>query len=102
MGVWAVMSERFCRLAFGIFLFVIALPIVGSCLAQVAPGGGGLVAHWKFEEGAGDAAKDSSGSGNGGAIVPTNTPEPKWGTGEFAGSVSFSGDNDHYVRIPAS
>jgi hypothetical protein len=96
------MSERFCSLAFGIFLFVIALPVVGSCLAQGGPGSSGLVAHWKFEEGAGEAVKDSSSNGNDGAIVPANTPEPKWGTGEFAGSVSFSGDNDHYIRIPAS
>jgi len=94
--------ERFYSLAFGIFLFVIALPIDGSCLAQVGPGGGGLVAYWKFEEGAGDAVKDSSGNGNDGTIIPTNTPEPKWGTGEFAGSISLSGCDDHHVRIPSS
>jgi Concanavalin A-like lectin/glucanases superfamily len=95
-------SERFCSLALGIFLFVIALPIVGSCLAQGGPGGGGLVAYWKFEEGAGNAVKDSSGNGNDGTIIPANAPEPKWGTGEFTGSVSLSGCNDHHVRIPSS
>ena len=58
------------------------------------------MAHWKFDEGSGDAVKDSSGNGNDGTIVPANTPEPKWGTGEFAGSVSFSGR--HFVRIPPS
>jgi len=84
------------------FLFVIASAIVESCSAQDETVGGGLVAHWKFEEGAGDVVKDSSREGNDGTIVPANTPEPKWGTGNFASSVSFSGDNDHFVRIPAS
>jgi Concanavalin A-like lectin/glucanases superfamily len=96
------MSERFCSLVFGMFLFVIASAIVESCSAQDETVGGGLVAHWKFEEGAGDVVKDSSREGNDGTIVPANTPEPKWGTGNFASSVSFSGDNDHFVRIPAS
>ena len=96
------MSERFCSLALGIFLFVIALAIVGSCSAEDKTVGGGLIAHWKFAEGAGDVVKDFSGEGNDGTIVPANTPEPKWGTGDFAGSISFSGGNDHFVRIPPS
>ncbi len=62
----------------------------------------GLVAHWKFEEGAGSAVKDVSNHGNDGTIVPANIPEPKWGTGEFAGSVLLSGGHDHHVRIPSS
>src|SRR5690242_2494874 len=95
------MSERFCSLAFRTLLFVItAVATFGSCSAETADGG--LVAHWAFQEGAGDVVKDSSGKGNHGTIVPANTPEPKWGTGEFAGSTSFSGNNDHFVRIPAS
>jgi len=96
------MGERFCSLVFGMFLFVIASAIVGPCSAQDDTVGGGLIAHWKFEEGAGDVVKDSSGQGNDGTIVPANTPEPKWGAGDFAGSVSFSGGNDHFVRIPPS
>ena len=55
------MSKRFCSLVFGMFLFVIALATVGPCSAEDEPGSGGLVAHWKFEEGAGDVVKDSSG-----------------------------------------
>ena len=96
------MGERFCSLVFGMFLFVIASAVVGPCSAQDGTVGGGLIAHWKFEEGAGDVVKDSSGEGNDGTIVPANTPEPKWGTGYFAGCVSFSGGNDHFVRIPPS
>jgi Concanavalin A-like lectin/glucanases superfamily len=96
------MGERFCSLVFGMSLFVIASAAVGPCSAQDETVGGGLIAHWRFEEGAGDVVKDSSGEGNDGAIVPANTPEPKWGTGDFAGSVSFSGGNDHFVRVPPS
>jgi Concanavalin A-like lectin/glucanases superfamily len=95
-------SERFCSLALGIFLFIIALAIVGSCSAEDKTAGAGLIAHWKFAEGVGDVVKDSSGEGNNGTIVPANTPVPKWGTGDFAGSISFSGGNDHFVRIPPS
>jgi Concanavalin A-like lectin/glucanases superfamily len=91
------MSERFCRLVFGTFFFVVALAAVAPCSAE-----DGLIAHWKFNEGAGDVIKDSSGEGNDGTIVPAKTPEPTWGTGDFAGSVSFSGDSDHFVRIPPS
>lgn len=96
------MGERFCSLVVGMFLFIIASAIVGPCLAQDETVGRGLIAHWKFEEGAGDVVKDSSGEGNDGTIVPAITLEPKWGSGYFAGSVSFSGDNDHFVRIPPS
>jgi Concanavalin A-like lectin/glucanases superfamily len=96
------MSGRFCSVVLGMFLFVIALPIVEPCAAEDQTVGGGLVGHWKFEEGAGNVVKDSSGKGNDGAIVPANTLEPKWGTGDFSGSVSFSGGNDHFVRIPPS
>jgi len=86
--------------AVGIFLFGIALPLIGPFAAEGGAAGDGLVAHWKFEEGSGTAVKDSSGHGNDGTIVPANAPEPKWGTGEFAGSIS-SGPN-HHVLIPAS
>jgi hypothetical protein len=98
----AVMSKTFCTLVFRIFLFANAFSIFGSCLADDVTVGDGLVAHWRFKEGTGNVVKDSSLLGNDGTIVPTNTPKPKWGTGEFAGSVSFSGENDHFVRIPPS
>src|SRR5689334_3358597 len=95
------MSKRF-SLIFGKLLFVVALASVSPCSAKEATVSGGLVAHWKFEEGAGDVVKDSSGKGNDGAIVPANMPTSKWGTGDFAGSMSFSGGNNHFVRVPPS
>jgi hypothetical protein len=96
------MNKLFYRLFLGIFLSVVAAPIVGPCLAEDKSVSGGLIAHWNFLEDSGDVIKDSSGNGNDGTIVPTNTSQPKWGVGSFAGSVSFSGGNDHFVRIPAS
>jgi hypothetical protein len=95
------MTSRF-NLVAGMALIVIAVTIVAPCSAEDGSLGRGLIAHWKFEDGAGDVVKDSSGRGNDGIIVPANTLEQKWGTGDFAGSVSFSGDNDHFVRIPPS
>ena len=96
------MKQRFCRLTFGLFVFGIALPLIGSCSAELVRGDSGLVAYWKFEEGSGDTVKDFSVNGIDGTIVPANAPEPKWGTGKFAGSISLSGANDNHVRIPSS
>ena len=96
------MDQKFRNVVFGICLFVVASAVVRPCSAQDETVGGGLIAHWKFEEGVGYVVKDSSGEGNDGTIVPATTAEQKWGTGDFAGSVSFSGGNDHFVRIPPS
>ena len=41
--------------------FVLVLSIVGNASAE-------LVGYWKFDEGSGNAAYDSSGAGNDGAI----------------------------------
>ena len=81
----------------GIFLFGIVWPNIGSLSAEKGFGDGSLVAHWKFKEGSGNAVADSSGNGNDGRIVPGNAPEPKWGTGKFAGSIFFGGGT--FVRI---
>jgi hypothetical protein len=94
------MSKKFCSLIVGTTIVVLAIVKPGSAEDETL--GDGLVAHWKFEEGAGDVVNDSSGEGNDGIIVPKHTSMPKWGTGEFAGSVSFGGQNDHFVRIPPS
>src|SRR5262249_16484624 len=95
------MSKRFCSFVLGMFLFVIASAVIRPCAAQDETAGG-IIGHWKFDEGPGDVVKDSSPNGNYGTIVPADTPVPKRGTGDFGGSVSFSGSNDHFVRIPPS
>lgn len=95
------MSKTFCGPVLGVSLLVIGLAILEPCSAEDNAVSGGLIAHWTFAEGSGDAIKDTSAKGNDGTVVPANTSKPKWGTGSFAGSIVFSG-NDHFVRIPAS
>ena len=57
----------------------------------------GLVAHWKFDEGSGTAASDSSGSGNAGAL----TNGPLWTDGRIGKGLFFDGVDDH-VRVADS
>jgi hypothetical protein len=97
------MENRYSGAVIGVLVLGLALPIIGICQGRAESGkGDDLIAHWKFEEGSGNAVNDSSGNGNNGTILPATASEPKWGTGEFAGSVLLSGRNDHHVRIPAS
>ncbi len=53
----------------------------------------GLVAQWKFDEGGGTVACDSSGNGNHGTLVNG----PVWTTGVTGSALSFDGVND-YVK----
>jgi hypothetical protein len=46
-----------------------------------------IMGMWLFDEGKGDAAKDSSGNGNDGVL--TNGPE--WEDGKFSKALSFDG-----------
>jgi N-acetylneuraminic acid mutarotase len=54
----------------------------------------GLVGWWKFDEGSGTVAYDSSGNGHDGNL----TNGPTWTDGQIGGALSFDGVNDH-VRI---
>jgi hypothetical protein len=56
----------------------------------------GLVGWWRFDEGTGTAANDSSGDGNNGTIYGAT-----WVTGVYGQALSFDGTDD-YVDIPAS
>jgi uncharacterized repeat protein (TIGR02543 family) len=56
----------------------------------------GLVAHWKFDDGSGNTAADSSGNGNTGTL----RNGPIWTTGKINGALSFDGTNQ-YVEIGA-
>jgi len=51
----------------------------------------GLVGWWKFDEGSGTVAYDSSGNGNDGNL----TNGPTWATGKIGGALSFDGVNDY-------
>ncbi len=58
----------------------------------------GLVAAYRFGEGAGTATADASANGNGGTLVNG----PAWiATGKYGGAINFDGANDH-VRVADS
>ncbi|MHC4143421.1 MAG: LamG domain-containing protein [Planctomycetota bacterium] len=49
-----------------------------------------LVAHWPFDEGSGDTAHDSSGSGHDGTLMG----DPQWVAGKIGGALGFDGYSD--------
>jgi hypothetical protein len=57
-----------------------------------------LVGWWRFDEGSGTVASDSSGYGKDGTLLPTGS-EPQWVDGKYGNALSFDGIND-YVEIP--
>jgi len=57
----------------------------------------GLAGYWKFDEGSGTVAADSSGNGNNGTLVNG----PTWTTGKVGNALSFNGVSAA-VTIPAS
>jgi hypothetical protein len=58
---------------------------------------GGLVAHWKFDDGSGKIAADSSGNGHNGTLIG----DTSWAKGVLNGALAFDGDGD-YVDIGKS
>ena len=61
-----------CKKLIYSFCFVLVLSLVMTTEAKAD-----LVAWWRFEEGSGDAANDSSGNGHNGTLLGT----PEWGVG---------------------
>lgn len=61
---------------------------------------GGPVAHWKFDEGSGSTAFDSSGNGNDGTLQ-ADMATTSWTTGKYGGALNFDGVDD-YVNVPDS
>jgi hypothetical protein len=59
----------------------------------------GLVGWWRFDEGSGTIASDSSGNGNNGTLQ--GSPLPNWVAGKYGDALSFDGTND-YVAAPSS
>ena len=57
----------------------------------------GLVGYWKFDEGNGTTAGDSSGYGNTGTLLPSGS-EPTWTSGKVGEALSFDGVDD-YVGV---
>ncbi len=57
----------------------------------------GRVGHWKFNEGSGMTAADSSGTGNNGTLTGT----PTWSTGKLGQALDFDGHGSgDYVSVP--
>jgi hypothetical protein len=71
-----------------LFSFVFLLSTAGNVSAE-------LVGYWKFDEGSGKVAADSSGYGNNGTL----NGDPQWVAGQLGGALDFDGGTD-YVEIP--
>ena len=73
-------------------LFVVCLMAQPVLAADVAAG---LVAHWTFNEGTGNTAKDVTGNGHDGTLIG----DPQWTDGKFGGALEFDQDGDE-VNVP--
>jgi hypothetical protein len=68
---------------------IIMLMVIGTVSADPS-----LVGHWKFDEGTGTTAFDSSGNGNDGTLING----PIWTTGVIGQALEFDGTDD-YVDV---
>jgi len=78
-----------CKKLIYLFSFVLVLSIAGNVWAE-------LVGYWKFDEGSGTTAYDSSGNGLDGTL----NGDPQWVEGQIGGALDFDGDDS--VEIPHS
>ncbi len=81
-------------------LLLEGLPLLAASASAGAPAAAqmtdpSLLGDWKFDEGAGDVAGDSSGHGNDGEILGAT-----WVKGTFGTALHFGG-RDAYITIPA-
>ncbi|MHC4226355.1 MAG: LamG domain-containing protein, partial [Planctomycetota bacterium] len=70
------------------FVFVLSLALTNTTEAD-------LVGRWRFDEGSGTTAYDSSGNGNDGTLVGGAT----WAAGRFGGGIELDGTSG-YVSVP--
>jgi len=73
-------------------IYIVFIIVVMSLAGNVSAD---LVAHWKFDDGSGTIAQDSSGNGYDGTLFG----EPTWVAGQIGGALEFDGTND-YVELP--
>jgi hypothetical protein len=77
-------------------IYLVSLILVLGLATSVAEGADpSLIAWWRFEEGSGTTAYDSSGNGNDGTLVGGAT----WTTGRFGGGIELDGTSG-YVSVP--
>ncbi len=84
-----------CRKVVCLISFVIVLGLVGTAAAQVDPA---LVGWWKFDEGTGATAADSSGKDNNGRLFG---PVQWTDAGKLGGALKFTGPYN-YVQVQSS
>lgn len=84
-------TSLFLRYIYIISLIVFLIPL-GASAQDITTG---LVGHWKFDEGAGTTAGDSSGNNNTGIL----TNGPTWTTGKIGGAVNIGGGSQQ-VTVP--
>ncbi|MBW7990633.1 MAG: LamG domain-containing protein, partial [Planctomycetes bacterium] len=68
------------------FVFVLSVALTGTAKAE-------LVAQWRFDEGSGTIASDTSGNGNDGVLEG----DAKWVAGQLGGAIEFNGSNARVV-----
>jgi len=74
-----------CRkLMYLISVLVLSVALTGMTKAE-------LVGWWRFDEGSGTTAADSSGNGNDGTL----NGDPQWVVGYFGGALEFDGSDDY-------
>jgi len=76
---------------------IIVLSIFWICASQAKATSLPPVGYWKFDEGSGTVASDSSGNGNTGTLVNA----PQWVDGKVGKALKFDGVDD-YVYVPHS
>jgi hypothetical protein len=69
---------------------IAVLGLLVLCRSAWAVDANGLVAHWKFDEGAGTTAHDSAGNNDG-----TLVNGPSWVSGQVSGALEFDGVDDY-------
>jgi hypothetical protein len=66
-------------------------PDPAETITPVQPDTAGLIVRYSFDEGLGTVVRDTSGSGNNGAI----NGSPAWVTGKYSSALSFNGVSDY-------
>ncbi|OGD30828.1 hypothetical protein A2833_01375 [Candidatus Azambacteria bacterium RIFCSPHIGHO2_01_FULL_44_55] len=95
-----ILLSAFLALGAGIFIFSQIngfpknKPVSNKYPAALTGTGSGLVGYWKFDEGSGTVAADSSGNANNGTLLNG----PAWTQGKINGALSFDGSDD-YVNM---
>jgi hypothetical protein len=74
-----------------------AVVIVLVCVVSPAETDAALIGHWNFDEGSGQTAADSSGSGNDGTLGITagvDNEDPTWESVSCGYALTFDGSDD--------